>query len=61
MPKDKKVVLFTGDVLCRKEKETPLAYPSFGGDGASVSIIENDSEAGDIFLSYIMMEQTATH
>lgn len=51
MPKDKKVVLFTGDVLCRKEKETPLAYPSFGGDGASVSIIENDSEAGDIFLS----------
>lgn len=48
---DKKVVLFTGDVLCRKERETPLAYPVFGGDGASVSVIENDPAASDIFLS----------
>lgn len=48
---DRKVVLFTGDVLCRKDRETPLAYPVFGGDGASVSIIENDGDASDIFLS----------
>lgn len=48
---DKKVVLFTGDVLCRKEPETPLSYPVFGGDGASVSIIENDNTASDIYMN----------
>lgn len=48
---DKKVLLFTGDVLCRKEPETPLAYPVFGGDGASVSIIENDEASPDIYMN----------
>lgn len=48
---DKKVALFTGDVLCRKEPETPLTYPVFGGDGASVSIIENDESASDIYMN----------
>lgn len=48
---DKKVLLFTGDVLCRKDPETPLAYPVFGGDGASVSIIENDKTASDIYMN----------
>ncbi len=48
---NKKVLLFTGDVLCRKDPETPLAYPVFGGDGASVSIIENDKTAPDIYMN----------
>lgn len=41
---NKKVVLFTCDVLCRKDPKSTLFAPSFGGDGASITIIENVSE-----------------
>ena len=39
--KDRKVLLFTGDVLCRKDPSWQLNRPSFGGDAASVTVIEN--------------------
>lgn len=48
---DKKAVVFTGDVLCRKRKEDKLSAPSFGGDGASITIVENQKEAPDIYTS----------
>lgn len=40
--KEKKVVLCTGEILNRKSKEEPKTdSPSFGGDVANISIIEN--------------------
>lgn len=48
--KDKKILIFTADVLCRKEKEEKITAPSFGGDAATVTIVENDSEAADIYF-----------
>lgn len=44
LSKDKKVILCTGDVLCRKEPEWKLYEPSFGGDAATVSVLEHTDE-----------------
>lgn len=51
---DGKVLLFTGEIFNRKyaEKEAKSSVPDFGGDAASVTIIENDDTAGDIFFNF---------
>lgn len=51
---NKKALVFTGSVLRRKEKETPVNSPSFDGDAASITIVENDASAKDIFLNFHM-------
>lgn len=48
---DRKVLLFTGDVLCRKDPEAPLSRPSFGGDAASITILENAPDSEKIYAS----------
>lgn len=51
--KDKKVLLFTGDILNRKyPKEEKASEPSFGGDAVSVTVIENDDSFSDIYFRY---------
>lgn len=45
---DKKILVFTADVLNRKNYNDKIYSPSFGGDACSVTIIENDKTAGDI-------------
>lgn len=53
--KDKKVVLFTGDVLNRKEKENEVFItPPSWGDAATVTIIENCIENSDIYVDMRM-------
>lgn len=51
LPRDKKVIMCTGDVLCRKEPEWRLSEPSFGGDAATISVLEHDDSAGESFFS----------
>ncbi len=51
LPDDKKVLMCTGDVLCRKNPAWPLSEPSFGGDAATVTVLEKDSAASDVFVS----------
>lgn len=51
---NKKALVFTGDVLRRKEKDAPISSPIFGGDAASVTIVENDASAEDIYLNFYM-------
>lgn len=48
--KTKKVLLCTGDVLNRKKEQEEYMDPPFGGDAASVSIIENDPDGKEIYL-----------
>lgn len=48
---DKKALVFTGDVLCRKNKEDVLTRPVFGGDGASVTVVENDKAESKIYMN----------
>ncbi len=48
---ERKVLLFTGDVLCRKEPKAPMGRPSFGGDAASITILENAPESEKIYTS----------
>lgn len=51
---DKKVILCNADVLSKKtSKADRNDYPLIG-DGASVTVVENDSEAGDIFYTMHM-------
>ncbi|MBE6096533.1 MAG: ketoacyl-ACP synthase III [Schwartzia succinivorans] len=47
----KKVLVFTADVLNRKNYEDKIYAPSFGGDACSVTVVENKVEASDIFYS----------
>lgn len=47
----KKVLVFTGDVLNRKNINTKLNAASFGGDAGTVTVIENDENASEIFFS----------
>lgn len=51
LPEGKKVIMCTGDVLCRKEPEWQLSEPSFGGDAATVTVLERDESAGEAFFS----------
>lgn len=46
----KKVLIFTGDVLNRKSREMPIYEPAFGGDACTVTVMENDEEASDIYF-----------
>lgn len=48
---DKKVLVFTCDVLNRKNKDDLLEAPSFGGDACCVTVVENDPGAADIYFS----------
>lgn len=50
---DKKVLLCTGEIFNRKsdENEPKLAEPSFGGDIANISIIENSAENQAVYAS----------
>ena len=48
---DKKVVVFNGDVLCRKDRETPLAAASFGGDATAITVFEKDRQASNIYMN----------
>ncbi len=47
--KDKKVLLFTGDIINRGGGET-FTNPPYGGDGAAITIIENTDEKNEIPL-----------
>ena len=60
---DKKVLLFTGDILNRKKESESDALsfyandckteePEFGGDAASISVIENDESFSNIYFRY---------
>lgn len=51
LPNGKKAVLFNCDVLNRKAPEDMLSEASFGGDACTATILENDSEASDIYFS----------
>lgn len=51
LPETKKVIMCTGDVLCRKGPEWPLSEPSFGGDAATVSVLEKDASCPEISFS----------
>ncbi|MGP1366593.1 MAG: 3-oxoacyl-ACP synthase III family protein [Schwartzia sp. (in: firmicutes)] len=51
LPAEKKVVVCTGDVFCRKNPAWPLSEPSFGGDAATVTILEKDEGASDCYIS----------
>ncbi|MDE7368086.1 MAG: hypothetical protein K2N24_12105 [Lachnospiraceae bacterium] len=49
--KDKKVVLVTGDVVNRKERDNEIFInPPSGGDAAAITIIENCVENNDIYV-----------
>ncbi len=50
---NKKVVLLTGDIFNRKDGEDIKTHePIFGGDAASLTIIENDSDISDIYCNF---------
>lgn len=51
--KDKKVVLCTGEIFNRKsdENEPKFEEPSFGGDIANITIIENSNDSKMIYAS----------
>lgn len=54
LDKGKKVVLCTGEILNRKsdENEPRKEHPSFGGDIANITIVENTDMENSIFCSY---------
>ena len=53
LPSGKKVILCTGDILNRlKENEAKTTEPTFGGDAATISIIENDLNGAHVFYNY---------
>lgn len=66
---DKKVLVFTANVLSRKEKEDEVfSEAPFGGDAATITIIENSDDAEDIYFAtktdgkrrdYLKMSQQA--
>lgn len=50
---DKKVLLFTGDILNReRENEEKSEEPAFGGDAASISVIENNTDYSEIYFRF---------
>lgn len=50
---DKKVLLCTGEIFNRKsdENEPKFEHPSFGGDIANITIVENTSDEKNIYAS----------
>ncbi len=51
MEDGKKVVMCTSDVLCRKDPEWKIGEPSFGGDAATITIMERDESAPTAYYS----------
>jgi len=49
---DKKILVFTADVLNRKDPAAPIAAETFGGDACTVTVVENDLAAQDIPFSF---------
>ncbi len=50
---EKKVLLCTGDILNRiNDNEEKVEEPQFGGDAATISVIENDDSFGEAFFEY---------
>lgn len=49
MPR-KKALIFTGDVLNRQNPTEKISAPSFGGDACTVTVMENNAEATDIYF-----------
>ena len=53
--KGKKAVVFTANVLNRKMEDTEVfEEPPFGGDAATITVVENDSAAEDIYFDLRM-------
>lgn len=51
----KKAIVFTGNVLCRKIAEHEVfEEPPFGGDAATITVVENDKDAEDIYFDLRM-------
>lgn len=50
---DKKILVFCGEIFNRKNKknEGKFVDPAFGGDAATLTIVENDKEAKDIYFN----------
>lgn len=48
---ERKVLLFTGDVLCRKDPNVSLGRPAFGGDASSITLLENCSSEQKIYTN----------
>lgn len=50
---DKKVLVCTGEIFNRKsdENEPKFAHPSFGGDIANISVVENSGDGNKIYAS----------
>ena len=50
---DKKVLVCTGEIFNRKsdDNEPKFEHPSFGGDIANISIVENSGDGKQIFAS----------
>lgn len=51
LPAGKKVVSCTSTVLCRKDPAWKLREPSFGGDAATVTILEKREDAPDSYFN----------
>lgn len=47
----KKALVFTADVLNRKDPSGKIDAPTFGGDACSVTVVENDASASDIYFN----------
>lgn len=48
---NRKVLLFTGDVLFRKDPSVGVNRPSFGGDAASITVLENCNDEEKIYAN----------
>ena len=47
----KKALVFATDILNRKDPKTKLTAASFGGDACTLTVVENDPDASDIYFS----------
>lgn len=47
----KKALVFATDVINRQDKNASLSAPSFGGDACTVTVVENDESASDIYFN----------
>lgn len=47
----KKALVFATDVLSRKDPDEKISAPSFGGDACTVTVVENDVNASDIYFN----------
>ncbi len=52
---DRKALVFTGDVLCRKDPSWKETNAQFGGDAASITVVENTESREDTIYFDIKM------